>query len=408
MAAPCHRGVSAGDDAVGTGTSFKRKVRGKFPALPGTRPSVHNGQLLVSTGVPSLDHILGGGLAVGTLLLIEEDTYGTYSHLLLKYFLAEGVVSGHEVFVASANDDPTETLQDLPSPLTDEVPRQNDPKRTKDTSGPADDSQEMMKIAWRYQNLPKVETLPISSSRFGHYYDLSKTMPPEMSAKSHRFYLPRIMSANQKQNVSEVTCNYNQLLESIQRVVHQEGYDGSNPQKRPKTILRLGIESLGSVLWADDICSQERPENQHSLTRFLYGLRGLLRTSLSVCVITVPTYLIQNKAITTRLRSLSDTVVGLESFIGSEMEANPLYKDYHGLLHVHQIPRLNSLISDGSDTKDLAFKLKRKIFAIERLHLPPDLSDTVSRSSKQDLAGSAKLLSSGCGPAAGGEKHLDF
>ncbi|OCT81890.1 hypothetical protein XELAEV_18024397mg [Xenopus laevis] len=72
MAAPCHRGVSAGDDAVGTGTSFKRKVRGKFPALPGTRPSVHNGQLLVSTGVPSLDHILGGGLAVGTLLLIGQ------------------------------------------------------------------------------------------------------------------------------------------------------------------------------------------------------------------------------------------------------------------------------------------------------------------------------------------------
>ncbi|KAE8606801.1 hypothetical protein XENTR_v10010872 [Xenopus tropicalis] len=408
MAAPCHRGVSAGDDAVGTGTSFKRKVRGKFPAIPGTRPSVHNGQLLVSTGVPSLDHIIGGGLAVGTLLLIEEDTYGTYSHLLLKYFLAEGVISGHEVFVASANDDPTDTLQDLPAPLTDEILRQNDPKSTKEAFGHVEDSQDMMKIAWRYQNMPKMEALPILSSRFGHYYDLSKTMPLEMSAKSHRFFLPHVKPPNQKENVSEVTCNYNQLLEAIQRVVHQEGYDGSNPQKRPKTVLRVGIESLGSVLWGDDICSHERPENQHSLTRFLYALRGLLRTSLSVCVITVPTHLIQNEAITTRVRNLSDTVVGLESFIGSEMEANPLYKDYHGLLHVHQIPRLNSLISDVADTKDLAFKLKRKIFAIERLHLPPDLSDTVSRSSKQDLAGSAKLLSSGCGPAAGGQKHLDF
>uniref|UniRef100_A0A6I8QJ97 Elongator complex protein 4 n=1 Tax=Xenopus tropicalis TaxID=8364 RepID=A0A6I8QJ97_XENTR len=350
----------------------------------------------------------GGGLAVGTLLLIEEDTYGTYSHLLLKYFLAEGVISGHEVFVASANDDPTDTLQDLPAPLTDEILRQNDPKSTKEAFGHVEDSQDMMKIAWRYQNMPKMEALPILSSRFGHYYDLSKTMPLEMSAKSHRFFLPHVKPPNQKENVSEVTCNYNQLLEAIQRVVHQEGYDGSNPQKRPKTVLRVGIESLGSVLWGDDICSHERPENQHSLTRFLYALRGLLRTSLSVCVITVPTHLIQNEAITTRVRNLSDTVVGLESFIGSEMEANPLYKDYHGLLHVHQIPRLNSLISDVADTKDLAFKLKRKIFAIERLHLPPDLSDTVSRSSKQDLAGSAKLLSSGCGPAAGGQKHLDF
>ncbi|EOA99498.1 Elongator complex protein 4 [Anas platyrhynchos] len=45
---------------------------------------------------------------------------------------------------------------------------------------------------------------------------------------------------------------------------------------------------------------------------------------------------------------------------------------------------------------------------LQRLHLPPDLSDTVSRSSKQDLAESAKLLSSGCGAMAIGKKHLDF
>lgn len=36
-----------------------------------------------------------------------------------------------------------------------------------------------------------------------------------------------------------------------------------------------------------------------------------------------------------------------------------------GLLHVHQIPRLNSLICDVSDTKDLAFRLKRKQFIVE-------------------------------------------
>ncbi|PNI78831.1 ELP4 isoform 11, partial [Pan troglodytes] len=70
----------------------------------------------------------------------------------------------------------------------------------------------------------------------------------------------------------------------------------------------------------------------------------------------------------------------------------------------------------------LAFKLKRKLFTIEilenerkekeriieRLHLPPDLSDTVSRSSKMDLAESAKRLGPGCGMMAGGKKHLDF
>lgn len=49
---------------------------------------------------------------------------------------------------------------------------------------------------------------------------------------------------------------------------------------------------------------------------------------------------LQNKAITVRVRNLSDTVVGLESFIGSERESNPLYKDYHGeliCLHIQEI-----------------------------------------------------------------------
>lgn len=34
-----------------------------------------------------------------------------------------------------------------------------------------------------------------------------------------------------------------------------------------------------------------------------------------------------------RVRNLSDTVVGLESFISSERETNQLYKDYHGKFH---------------------------------------------------------------------------
>ncbi|XP_073432404.1 elongator complex protein 4 isoform X4 [Dendrobates tinctorius] len=299
MAAPGVRGVSA---VAGAETSFRRKVRGKLPAIRGTRPSVHNGQLLVSTGVPALDHVLGGGLAVGTLLLIEEDTYSTYSNLLLKYFLAEGVISGHEVFIASASEVPCKIIQDLPAPLTDEIPTQDDTKNV--IEGPG--SEETMKIAWRYQNLPKFESVPLSSSRFGHYYDMSKTMPPDMlqSAKTHSFYLPNIIPLDE--TYGEMSCDYIQLLQSIQSAVHQGSFDGSNPQQKgQKNILRIGIQSLASVLWGDDICSQERPHNPHSLTRFLYALRGLLRSSLSVCVITLPAHLIQCWSGVTNLRSLS-------------------------------------------------------------------------------------------------------
>ncbi|XP_004607926.2 elongator complex protein 4 [Sorex araneus] len=396
-------------------TSFQRKGPraggadsggSRLVSIAGTRPSVRNGQLLVSTGLPALDQLLGGGLAVGTVLLIEEDRYNTYSPLLFKYFLAEGIINGHTLLVASAKEDPAHILQELPAPLLDNSEKEFDEDICNHTKPESDMK---MKIAWRYQLLPRMEAGPVTSARFGHYYDASKKIPEELikSSKWHGFFLPEKISTLKEESCS-LNEGYTKLLQFIQNIIYEEGFDGSNPQKKQKNILRIGIQNLGSPLWGDDICCTENCDNSHSLTRFLYVLRGLLRTSLSACIITMPTHLIQNKAIIDRITNLSDTVVGLESFIGSEKVTNPLYKDYHGLIHIRQIPRLNNLICDVSDVKDLAFKLKKKLFTIERLHLPPDLSDTVSRSSKQELAGSTTLLGPGCGMMAGGKKHLDF
>lgn len=43
--------------------------------------------------------------------LSEEDRFDSYSRMILKYFLAEGVVCRHELFVATAQDNPDEILQ---------------------------------------------------------------------------------------------------------------------------------------------------------------------------------------------------------------------------------------------------------------------------------------------------------
>ncbi|KAJ7384443.1 Elongator subunit elp4 [Desmophyllum pertusum] len=101
-------------------TSFKKKgSRGRAVYPSGTRPSLHNNQLLISSGVPSMDNVIGGGIAVGTVLMVEEDTYGSYARQLSKYFLAEGVVSGHAVFLASAEPEPNNMLKDLPEQTDD-------------------------------------------------------------------------------------------------------------------------------------------------------------------------------------------------------------------------------------------------------------------------------------------------
>ena len=41
----------------------------------------------------------------------EEDAYGSYARQLTKYFLAEGVVSGHALFLASAEPEPKSILK---------------------------------------------------------------------------------------------------------------------------------------------------------------------------------------------------------------------------------------------------------------------------------------------------------
>ncbi|XP_031668198.1 elongator complex protein 4 isoform X3 [Oncorhynchus kisutch] len=393
-------------------TSFQKKSRSKLVSIPGTRPSIQNGQLIVSTGVTSLDYVIGGGLAVGTLLLIEEDRYDSYSRMLLKYFLAEGVVCGHELYVASALDHPNDILQELPAPILDDIasPKTEDQAKSCDP-----ESQDAMKIAWRYQHLPKVQTALASSSRFGHYYDVSKTMDPEIcqAARCHGFYLPEHSTAVTSPTAttpgqSPMPETYSSLLNNLQEVIHREGFDGTVPQTKSRNILRIGLHSLGSALWDDDLCCRENPSHGHALTTFLYGLRAMLRSSLSVAVVTVPSHLIQNRALMGNITRLCDTAIALESFRGSERETNPLYKDYHGLLDVRQLPYLNCLVCDLPDNKDLAFKLKRKQFSIERLHLPPDLSETVSRVSRGELTGTAILGSSGCGSGSTGNRHLDF
>uniref|UniRef100_UPI00358F8723 elongator complex protein 4 isoform X2 n=1 Tax=Myxine glutinosa TaxID=7769 RepID=UPI00358F8723 len=400
-----------------TRTSFQKKSRIKIAQIPGTRPSLQNSQLLVSTGVPSLDYLLGGGLAVGTLLLIEEDAFGNYSRVLLKYFLAEGVVSHHGLFVASVDLHPDEIYQSLPAVILEEPLTQGDrsapqfgmsctqPQVEPPTSDQTlNTEKEEMRIAWRYQNLPKVHNALSSDTRFGHNYDFSRTMEKErLQTNSCCTFYPPDLLVSSGSSTLDTSPLYQPLLRTIHSCVRDGGYDGSHGQ--PKNVLRLGLLSLGTGLWGDGVGCSKDPSATAPLTQFLLALRAVLRSSLSVALVTVPAHLFQSAAALRRVRHLSDYVLTLQSFVGSSQDANPLYHDYHGLLHVNKTPRLNSLVPVVPDVQDLAFKLRRKKFTIERLHLPPDLSDAPSRLTKAPSLARSTLAEFSC---SSGQSNLDF
>jgi elongator complex protein 4 len=74
---------------------------------------------------------------------------------------------------------------------------------------------------------------------------------------------------------------------------------------------------------------------------------------------------------------MSDIVIKLESFAGSAKETNPLFKEYHGLLHMRKLPALSTLAPHYPIHRDLVFKLRRKKFLIEVSHFTVQLGFTL-------------------------------
>lgn len=105
-----------------------RNERVQQQLIPGTRPSLQNGQLRCSTGNTSIDaifskspapHIIGplmiritaqsdGGIPLGATWLIEEDRCAVHSRALQRYFLGEGALHQHRMLVVNLDSDPKE------------------------------------------------------------------------------------------------------------------------------------------------------------------------------------------------------------------------------------------------------------------------------------------------------------
>uniref|UniRef100_A0A1L8DWV6 Elongator complex protein 4 n=1 Tax=Nyssomyia neivai TaxID=330878 RepID=A0A1L8DWV6_9DIPT len=318
-------------------------------SIEGCRPSIHNGQLMVSTGNSSLDHIIGGGLPLGTILLVEEDKYNSYAKVLARYFLAEGIFRKHSILLASEEDNPKDFLRKLPQVIEDVIEK-------KPQMGAAEDE---MRIAWRYNDMPKVSME--QGSKRDYNFDLSRTMPPE---------------AIEAADVTTVACEgaFEALEVRIAEKLDEDCFKLTGDGK--KKHLRVCLNSLGSPLWW---CSEGF---EGKFIKFLTLLRSLLRDTTAVAMITVPTHLFRclNGNLLVRMRNLVDYAVEIESFSGAEAETNAMYREYHGLIHIHRITAVDTLAHYRPETFDLAYKLRRKKFVVEKLHLPPDiaeLSDTL-------------------------------
>ncbi|XP_032511652.2 elongator complex protein 4 [Danaus plexippus] len=338
-------------------SSFQKAV--PRSSLSGTK--LKNNIPYVSSGIPSLDFIVGGGLPVGSIFAVEEDVLGSYSRVLSKYFLAEGVVCKHGLFVASADENPKLIIQELPTPCTVQEDKTNQ------------DVNSEMKIAWRYEGLGQVESSFGSNTNFGHHFDLSRHME-ELAVRDVDLTYCHLKPSNGKSNGFR-NCLYHDLLKEIGKVLSKEEYRSGS---KNKNILRISIQCLGSPVWLATDCDHDSKYGQ-DLIKLIYSLRVLIRDTNAVVFITIPEHLFEDNQIMKRLLYSIDNAVRIESFAGSSKETNPVYSEYHGLFHISKLSGVSSLVAFVPPSLDLAFKLKRKKFVIEKLHLPPELQESSER-----------------------------
>ena len=133
-------------------SSFRRKTGTKTEVPVGTRPSSSSpSTFLTSTGILSLDDILGGGLPLScSALILAPDLHSAYGDLVHNYFVAQGLAVGHNIVLV--DEEPLRVFDQCmwtPASFVAEEDK---------TELEADQQEEKIKIAWRYETMKQFQT----------------------------------------------------------------------------------------------------------------------------------------------------------------------------------------------------------------------------------------------------------
>ena len=161
-------------------SSFVKKIN-TAPQLYKTKRGVKsagNGQYHISTGNPSLDEVIGGGLIVGSLVVLYEDNSSQYYNHFLKTYLGEGIVQQHKSVII--DPEPVRGrehwLKFLPAASL--VTKKQEP------SEESKQQIDKLKVAWRYNDLLEEKMLgqnQIDSKDEVFRFDNSKPMGDSLS-----------------------------------------------------------------------------------------------------------------------------------------------------------------------------------------------------------------------------------
>lgn len=355
--------------------SFKRRIPSNHANLPpGTRISPSSpSTALISTGIPSLDDILGGGLPLScSLALLAPDNHSAYGELVQKYFVSQGIACGQQVCIV---DDDGLLLARGCMWTSVGSSASSPPVNNDEDDGKSAQSDERIKIAWRYEKMKMFQTtVPSCNSSkddYCHTFDLSSRIPESVvqdACDTNRLVILGVHADH------DVKVSMTGLLGKIQDILSVSSETG---------LMRLCIPSLGSVQWGD--------VEPADVLYFLYSLRRLLRQYPHACASVGLAPHICSEAWgghgwIHKVGWLTDAAISMSGF-GANPSLVGLFPSHHGLVQIHKLPAPHTILpaSDkystlrglsssaganaGSGENNLAFRCTRKRLILETIHL---------------------------------------
>jgi elongator complex protein 4 len=276
----------------------------------------------MSTGTATLDHLLSmqSGLSLSSALLVEEEGTGNYSGVILRQYVAEGVIQGDKIWIGGMG---THWWRGVPAQSS----------KSKKSTNPVDQLQDKMKIAWRYESNSKTDATAINHD-FCHSFDISEQcIFPE---KGQVCFAP----------LSSQGDVFPPLLSSLQAFLK----NGS-----PNECYRLVLpDFLNPLLYPP------QSTNPATLLKFLHTMLSILHSSkyITLLISLSTSFYPRSTSLTSWIEHLCTHVLQL-----SPLPRNPsIAKQPQGLVHVYK---------GGLMMKEMGYRVGRGGMVLEEWSLPP-------------------------------------
>ncbi|KAG5237463.1 hypothetical protein OIU76_012236 [Salix suchowensis] len=346
-------------------SSFSRNISAvSAPQLPGIKCGP-NGTFFVSSGIPDLDKILGGGFALGSLVMIMEDAEAPHHMLLLRNFMSQGLVQNQPLLYASPAKDPRGFLGTLPCPSSskDEKSRNHDTEQEKG-----------LRIAWQYKKYfsENIDDHKDSKQEFCNDFDLRKPL------ERHLYSGQRVDCVSIKDSPNPATL-HDRCATFLAQFPRNDGSFSC--------MGRIAIQSL---------CAPqcELSNMDWDILSFIRSLKSMLRSANAVAIITFPPSLL-SPSFCKRWQHMADVLLSVKAIPDEDKELGKLltgYQDMVGFLNVHKIARINTQVPMILEATTFSIKLqKRRFIVLECLNQAPiDGSSGTSYGTSGGCSGSSK------------------